>query len=163
MLVSSPRYTTHNDVQYEMEADYDGGFHQELKRDVHNMKRASNSSSRPKDSLQDGLPLFERYTYFSPGELILNCASMHADRLSTLHGLISHGLAVAHPLCRPHSYLRARGIIQGFRQGDGTAESEETAISITSTRQSRLSAVVYTDSITLAAIRDQGILQSPPS
>lgn len=56
-------------MQYTMEDSYQEGFHQDLRRDLYNSKRASNSSSNhTKNNFQDGLPLFERYAYLSPRE-----------------------------------------------------------------------------------------------
>ncbi|QIX01283.1 hypothetical protein AMS68_006800 [Peltaster fructicola] len=53
--------------RYEMDGPYQEVLHQELKRDTGLRARASNSSSNHTgDNFQDGLPLFERYAYFSP-------------------------------------------------------------------------------------------------
>lgn len=52
----------HHDQLYEMDEPYPTGFHQDLKRDVEIQARASSNST-----MQDGLPLFEKYQFLTPG------------------------------------------------------------------------------------------------
>lgn len=56
-----------SDIDYESENTPPGhsGLHTDLKRDIqHSLKRAAKNSTNP----QDGLPLFEKYQFLSPGE-----------------------------------------------------------------------------------------------
>lgn len=70
MIVSTPATAFQEDVDhvYEMDESYLSTLHGDLKRDVAIHRRASNSS----DNMQDGLPLFEKYQYLSPGKLDSN-------------------------------------------------------------------------------------------
>lgn len=69
VFASAPAVSSrHATQQYESDQIDPSLRHQELKRDDAFHKLASNSSSG-KDNFQDGLPLFERYQYLSPGEL----------------------------------------------------------------------------------------------
>lgn len=53
----------HPERHYEMDEPYPTAMHQDLKRDIIYSPAKSNSSS-----MQDGLPLFEKYQFLSPGK-----------------------------------------------------------------------------------------------
>lgn len=66
IIVSAPAETfDHAEHLYEMDEPYPSALHQDLKRDIkYSPVKGGNSTST-----QDGLPLFEKYQFLSPGEL----------------------------------------------------------------------------------------------
>jgi hypothetical protein len=68
IIVSTPPTTVeHTDKVYEMDDPYPSALHQDLRRDIKYEPLKSSSNS----TMQDGLPLFEKYQFFSPGKLSL--------------------------------------------------------------------------------------------
>ena len=65
VIVSTPPTTVeHTDKVYEMDDTYPSALHQDLIRDIKYEPLKSSSNS----TMQDGLPLFEKYQFFSPGK-----------------------------------------------------------------------------------------------
>lgn len=68
IIVSTPPTTVeHTDKVYEMDDPYPSALHQDLRRDIKYEPLKSSSNS----TMQDGLPLFEKYQFFTPGKLLL--------------------------------------------------------------------------------------------
>ena len=68
VIVSTPPTTVeHTDKVYEMDDPYPSALHQDLRRDIKYEPLKSSSNS----TMQDGLPLFEKYQFFSPGNQLL--------------------------------------------------------------------------------------------
>ena len=65
IIISTPLGTVeHTDRIYEMDEPYPSALHQGLRRDIKYEPLKSSSNS----TMQDGLPLFEKYQFFSPGK-----------------------------------------------------------------------------------------------
>jgi hypothetical protein len=65
IIISAPITTVeHTDKIYEMDEPYPSALHQDLRRDIkyEPLKSSSNHTT------QDGLPLFEKYQFFTPGK-----------------------------------------------------------------------------------------------
>jgi hypothetical protein len=65
IIISAPITTVeHTDKIYEMDEPYPSALHQDLRRDIKYdpLKSSSNHTT------QDGLPLFEKYQFFTPGK-----------------------------------------------------------------------------------------------
>ena len=58
-----PQETLQDGHMYEMDEPYPSGLHTDLKRDLEMHARQSED-----DHMQDGLPLFEKYQFLSPGK-----------------------------------------------------------------------------------------------
>lgn len=66
ILSASTSTVEHNAKYYEMDEPYPSALHQDLKRDI---KYEPLKSSGNK-TMQDGLPLFEKYQFLSPGKIV---------------------------------------------------------------------------------------------
>lgn len=65
VIVSTPPTTVeHTDKVYKMDDPYPSALHQDLRREIKYEPLKSSSNS----TMQDGLPLFEKYQFFSPGK-----------------------------------------------------------------------------------------------
>jgi hypothetical protein len=65
IIISAPITTVdHADKIYEMDEPYPSALHQDLKRDIKYEPLKSSSNN----TMQDGLPLFEKYQFLSPGK-----------------------------------------------------------------------------------------------
>lgn len=63
IILSAPATATeHSEYLYEMDEPYPSALHQDLKRDI-KFEPLKNSNN----TMQDGLPLFEKYQFLSPG------------------------------------------------------------------------------------------------
>jgi len=68
IIISAPITTVeHTDRIYEMDEPYPSALHQDLRRDIKYEPLKSSSNS----TMQDGLPLFEKYQFLSPGRFSL--------------------------------------------------------------------------------------------
>lgn len=64
IVLSTPSESfSHPEHLYEMDEPYPSAMHQDLKRDIEYSPLKSSNSS-----MQDGLPLFEKYQFLSPGK-----------------------------------------------------------------------------------------------
>ena len=67
VIISTPLTAVeHTDKVYEMDDPYPSALHQDLRRDIKYEPLKSSSDS----TMQDGLPLFEKYQFFSPGKFL---------------------------------------------------------------------------------------------
>jgi len=65
IIIATPVTTVdHDDKIYEMDEPYPSALHQDLKRDIKYEPLKSSSNH----TMQDGLPLFEKYQFLSPGK-----------------------------------------------------------------------------------------------
>jgi hypothetical protein len=65
IIISTPMTTVeHADKIYEMDEPYPSALHQDLKRDIKYEPLKSSSNN----TMQDGLPLFEKYQFLTPGK-----------------------------------------------------------------------------------------------
>lgn len=63
IILSAPATATeHSEHLYEMDEPYPSALHQDLKRDIKFQPLKNNNNT-----MQDGLPLFEKYQFLSPG------------------------------------------------------------------------------------------------
>ena len=64
IIISTPLTTVeHTDRIYEMDEPYPSALHQDLRRDI----KYEPLKSSGNHTMQDGLPLFEKYQFLSPG------------------------------------------------------------------------------------------------
>jgi len=69
IIISTPMTTVeHADKIYEMDEPYPSALHQDLKRDIKYEPLKSSSNN----TMQDGLPLFEKYQFLTPGKYLLS-------------------------------------------------------------------------------------------
>jgi hypothetical protein len=72
IIISTPMATVdHADKIYEMDEPYPSALHQGLKRGDIKYEPLKSSSN---NTMQDGLPLFEKYQFLSPGKLSMGTA-----------------------------------------------------------------------------------------
>ena len=65
IIMSAPITTVeHTDRIYEMDEPYPSALHQDLRRDIKYEPLKSSSNG----TMQDGLPLFEKYQFLTPGK-----------------------------------------------------------------------------------------------
>jgi hypothetical protein len=65
IIISTPLTTIdHTNKVYEMDDPYPSALHQDLRRDIKYEPLKSSSNN----TMQDGLPLFEKYQFLSPGK-----------------------------------------------------------------------------------------------
>lgn len=115
---------------YEMDDPFPSGLHTDLKRDLRARQNDGNKN------MQDGLPLFEKWQFLSPGKSIRSFVDTPARALALmlswyryLHG--PHGLAasVSHPLRRRKCHCELGSVLHGLLKGDGASEGQAAMIS----------------------------------
>jgi hypothetical protein len=71
IILSAPITTLNHAAKvYEMDEPYPSALHQDLKRDIKFEPLKSSNSSDSNKHMQDGLPLFEKYQFLSPGKIV---------------------------------------------------------------------------------------------
>jgi hypothetical protein len=128
ILASAPVETLDNHAHmYEMDEPYPTAMHQDLKRGLElGRKQSGNDSSN--NNMQDGLPLFEKYQFLSPGKSNVSLRTSASNgwliQHRYFHGSRCQSSAPRNTLGRRIRHREPRGILYGVQQGNGPECSE---------------------------------------
>ena len=140
----------HHDQLYEMDEPYPTAMHQDLKRDLNVQARASSNNS-----MQDGLPLFEKYQFLTPGkhlpldDYVVRIAD---KKCRSLHDADRQPAPACHPLGWRFCNRRSRGLLRRFQQGDGPAGAEQGQATVRSSQLICSDAQAWDGSVSLVRL-----------